>query len=276
MSVLRKKSVTTFYWKAQRTDFFLGVNHVSEFFMSGNTVKNAAIAREKGRDNQHKVAFWITVFQYSTRPLLLEYLQRKNRNIFGSLKAKRWIKGVDTDVIKEELLILDSTGISYSREQFPESVRYQKHASRINHVHVRHELTLQKYILSRIADFSDFKPAKLLDYSDNKRKIPDAVALTKSGKEAIEIERFHKSNQLVFQAFHNHAVAITKMRFYDYVTYVFPNQQLCDNYREKFNQEEWPVYFFDPTSRTYKRADRPFICPEKLRSRFEFVTMEFY
>ena len=244
--------------------------------MSESFIENAASAREKGRDNQHRIAYWITLFQYSTRSILLQYLGRKNRNIFSSLQKKDWIFPIKTDVVKEEILVLGKAGFSYSREQFPESVKYPRHYARLNHLHIRHELTLQQYILSRVDEFSSFVPARLLDYSDNKRKIPDAIVGVEEGKEAIEIERWHKSNQLIFQGFHNHAVAIMKMRYYDVVTYVFPTEQLRKNYQEKFNQDEWPVYHFDPVSRVYKKADRPFICPEKLRTRFRFITMDFY
>jgi hypothetical protein len=238
-------------------------------------------AKERNREYKHTIVSWLSLFQYSTSAILLALIEKpKHTKLIPSLKKTGWLQVVKTDVIGQDLLMLSKVGYAYAMENFDTAVRYQKDVKRVNHQHIRHELTLQKYALTRRGDFVDIVPAKFLDYSSNRRKIPDAVMRVKSkessSKEALEIERWHKSVPLIYQSFYNQSLAIGRMRYYDNVTYVFPTTALMKNYQEKFNTLEWPVYEFDQKSRKMKMSDNAFNCPEVLRSRFTFTTFDFY
>jgi len=225
---------------------------------------------------KQKIAFWLSLFQYSTRSLLVDYLGNKDKCVLRRLINNQFLQLIDTDMISEKIVLLGRVGAVYAKENFDIAASLNNRPSSINQTLIRHELSLQKYLISEFSNIENIRPTRFLDFAD-KRKLPDAlVSLSSSTNEhrAVEIERVHKSRNRIFQAFFNHAYFIAKLRHYDSVIYVFPNENLRKIYLDLFNLETWPKFRFDTQAKRYVRDSEDFICPESLKSRFSFTVME--
>ena len=247
--------------------------------MSSNHLLKKDIADSFFQDKKDKTAYWLSIFQYTPPSILLGYLDRKDKSALRSLKKNGFIEVLKTDMVSSSLLIFGSSGFKYAREKFDSSNELRSTSSRINQSLIPHEIALQKHIIKKRGLICEIKSAKQLYHLDiykEKSKIPDAIIEYKldGKKQAIELERSHKSTPRVFIGFYNHAYAIAKLKKYYSVEYVFPTKTLADNYQKKFNSIEWPVYEFSKYKKRYQLLDKPFICPKELKERFIFTVME--
>lgn len=241
-------------------------------------VSSMSYEQRKNRQNEKYKLFlsWIVSHHYTTSSVIGKLLGLVNpRKFVRALIDKKLIRKVNCDVIKEDLYILTKAGKMRAYECSAYAEFYSLDPKRVNFSLVKHNLGLQVFLLDVLGERHSFTTDKFLDFTE-KRKLPDAIVQLECGALAVEIERFQKSKSRIFQALYNHSLAIGKYRYYDKVTYVFPTESLCETYRKLLEIDGWPIYVWSKRNRKHQKSENVFNCPEKLKSRFEFVIHQGY
>jgi len=234
-------------------------------------VAKAHLARSRHEEKKLEILRWLSCFQYSTADILCGLLGIKNKNIFSRLSKSNVIRSVKTDVIYQDLWMLTRLGLSLAREIAPEASRYSLDPNRISSRLVRHNLSLQMYLIGNAESITKITPEKCI-FFPSVSKIPDAIITLNGRIVAVEIERHHKSDSRIYMAYYEHALAIGKFHYYDVVNYVFPTESLKNKYLKLFNCAAWPLYEYNEARRRYIQRDAMWEIPKDIGLRFNFIT----
>lgn len=229
-----------------------------------------AFARKRGEEKTLQILQWLSYFHYSTANILCDLLRIKNKSIFSRLAKSQIIRYVETDVLRQELIMMTSAGLALAREFTPEAARYSLNPHRISASLVRHNLSLQIYLLQNRDNIQKITPEKCLKFP-NLLKVPDAFVIMNGSRVAVEIERNHKATSRVFIALYEHALGIGKYDYYDIVNYVFPNETLKNRYLVAFNTPAWPLYEYDQIKKRYVEKPDIWVRPPDIARRFNFI-----
>lgn len=233
----------------------------------------SALAKPRNEEKKLEILRWLACFHYSTADILCDLLGIKNKNIFYRMSKSKMIRSVKTDVLNKDLWMLTSVGLSLAREIAPEAARYSLDPNRIATRLVRHNLSLQIYIIENAESITKITPEKCLDFP-NISKLPDAIIVQNGSIVAVEIERHHKSDSRVYMGLYEHALAIGKYRYYDVVNYVFPTEALKNKYLRLFNSPTWPLYEYNEARKRFVEKPVPWEIPKNIGLKFNFITSE--
>ena len=262
---------------AKQTRFFPAVQRWKKsLFLRGVLMLDAtksASAKPRNEEKKLEILRWLACFHYSTADILCDLLGIKNRNIFYRMSKYKMIRSVKTDVINKDLWLLTSVGLSLAREIAPEAARYSLDPNRIAMRLVRHNLSLQIYIIKNAHNITKITPEKCL-HLPNISKLPDALIVQNGSIVAVEIERHHKSDARVYMGLYEHALAIGKYQYYDVVNYVFPTDALKNKYLRLFNCPTWPLYEYNEARKRFVEKPLPWEIPKNIGLKFNFITTE--
>lgn len=231
------------------------------------------LAKSRHEEKRLEILRWLSYFHYSTADILCSLLGIKNKNIFSKLQKANLIKSVKTDAIYHDLWMLTRLGLEIAREFVPEAARYSLDGSRISPRLVRHNLSLQMYLIAQGEKVTKITPEKCLNFPEV-NKLPDALVQVDGRRVALEIERNHKSDSRIYMALYGHALAIGKYNYYDVVTYVFPTDSLKFKYLKLFNCDEWPLYEYVEYRRRYEKRPDTWMIPPDIGQRFNFISSD--
>jgi hypothetical protein len=231
------------------------------------------------------VLHWLLEFRFSTTKVLCDALGVKRTSqtrFFVSLKKTGLFETVLSPQVNDRIWIL-----SYEGKQFAyllaadKAARYRLTKSRIVSSTVIHSLCIQEAIISRGKNQFPFlfRSEQFLDFT-SAVKTPDAVFDDDGSLVALEVELTQKNSKRIYLGFVNH-VTLMKEGHYSKVDYVFPSEALCNIYKRRFDQPEWPLFFrdkhgvvqprLDGGKQVYVKADS-----DVIRSSFSFVAEDFY
>lgn len=230
------------------------------------------------------VIHWMLEFHVATRSILCGALgiNSKNQNsFFLSLKKSGLFEIVRHPLLKEQLWMLNFQGKQYAARLSEKAERYHATPSRVVNSTTVHTLSVQRAIIdikgAGIALPFDFQSERMITTIEQQKR-PDALVTDDQDVLALEVELTQKSRSRIYLGFMDH-IENMKAQLYERVLYVFPTQALCDGYKRRFDQPQWPVHFrnkygkiraqMDGDSQVMAKADS-----EAIRSRFRFDYLE--
>lgn len=202
--------------------------------------------RERAKEKLDLILKIMVDFHHSTRELLLQRLNlatHSHHRYFATLEEKGILKRIESPSIRSNFIyMLTHIGAELAAEKLAIATHYQLNGHKINHNNLRHDLAIQKAVITRINDYDDFIPEKFLpSLNINDEKRPDGCFLKDKEKTMLEVELTAKTDHRIYRAFISHAKAIIK-KHYNNVLYVFPNKSIKKYYLERFNEKTWPCY----------------------------------
>jgi DNA-binding MarR family transcriptional regulator len=203
--------------------------------------------RQRYEDKLDKILELLVQFHHSTRHLLLLRLglaTHSHHTYFKKLEKKGILRRAETFTIRSRtVFMLTPLGKELAAEKMIDNViNYTTDASKINHSSLRHDLAVQKAVITRLHEYDKFMSEKFLPNIKLKdKKKPDAFLEKNKSITALEVELTAKSDQRIFRALNSHAQALLNQH-YQQVLYIFPSNTLKNYYQERFNQQSWPVY----------------------------------
>nr|WP_320116419.1 hypothetical protein [uncultured Desulfuromonas sp.] len=233
-------------------------------------------AHQRGQEKVEKILLWLVEYQYSTSKILSDVLAVNpdgQRSFFSGLVKQGILQKTAVPTVREGLYLLTVEGKKMAEMVTEKALVYRTEPSRISVAIVRHNLAVQKAVLARLSDGIQHTFERFLDFAD-RDKLPDAVLKDGHIKTALEVELSHKKTARIFRAFLDHVNAI-KANHYHIVEYVFPSTTLRDNYRKKFDAEQWPI--IEKRGGLYRESGKIFE-PDSignLRERFQFSVQSF-
>lgn len=235
--------------------------------------------RQRADEKLNIVLDMLIQFHHSTRELLLQRLglaTHSHHTYFKTLEKKGFIRRVDVFSIKNRFVyMLTPLGKELAAEKtLTEAIHYQTDISKINHSSLRHDLAVQKFIVSQLSHYEKFTSERFLpDLGLSNKKKPDACLEKDNFKTMLEVELTAKSDQRIYRAFHSHAEALIAGT-YQKVLYVFPSSTIKNYYLTRFKQPSWPCYLQNQRGAWLKHDD---FYPEHhscVQDGFEFISDE--
>lgn len=216
-------------------------------------------------------------FHYSTRELILAKLKlatNSHHRYFSSLEKKKIIRKVGAPSIRSNYVyMLTSYGVELANEKISILSPYQIDGNKINHSNLRHNLAIQRAVISMVDNYDVFIPERRLPHLNlNDEKRPDGCLEKNGVRTMLEIELTAKTDQRIFRALVAHAKAINK-NHYSKVIYIFPSLSLANYYTTRYQSTEWPTYTQNERG-VWIRSEDSFK-PDNflgLRNAFEFLT----
>jgi hypothetical protein len=131
---------------------------------------------------------------------------------------------------------------------------------------IHHTLAMQHYALLRPDPWA-VSPV----FSTDDTTSPDLLETTPGGDVAIEIEHTQKSAARIYRTLANYLEQIDAGKLAG-VRYVFPTARLAATYRQAFDRDAWPTFYYFRDTRKYAPAGDPRILPatDPRRALFSF------
>ena len=206
--------------------------------------------RERGEEKKKIIFEWICIFQYSNQAILMELLGLKHPNnsaYFKKLDDSELLQRLTLPTLRNQIFMLSRNSLSLLTG-FEYAGQYSTDPRRVSASLARHNLAVQRSILSRRALWDSVIPERLL--KERGKKVPDAILIKDNIKTALEIELTLKTKNKIYLAFTDHARAY-RDGLYNKVIYVFDNQRVRDTYQAVFDEEAWPVFRFSQAKKRY-------------------------
>lgn len=209
--------------------------------MAGGWGRTAAL--DRSRDKVESVVRWLGWFDYSDRDTIAAMLGVAvdgQSAFFKRLEASGFITADKAPGIRRVIYGLGDAGFEFAQMILPE-LDLKRRRRLPSWVSLIHTLSVQAAIIRRLGGIVSVKPEKTLKHLRAVR-LPDAILIAEQGAPvALEVELNHKSNARVYNIFLSHLKNIRNEN-YGSVDFIFPNENLCRLYREKFEQPLWPIY----------------------------------
>jgi hypothetical protein len=213
----------------------------------GGWSRSAAL--DRSREKVEAVVRWLGWFDYSDRETIAAMLgvaKDGQSAFFKRLEGSGFIVTESAPGIRRTVYSLGDSGFEYALMLLPE-LDLKRRRRLPSWVSLIHTFSVQAAIIARLEKIESIRPEKTLKHLRAVR-LPDAILTMKDGSIiAIEVELNHKSTSRVYSIFLSHLKNI-RAEHYQRVVYLFPADGLCNLYREKYDQPNWPIYRSSPGS----------------------------
>lgn len=213
---------------------------MSEHLMDG---WSGTRGKERSREKMKEVVRWLALFDFSNQEILAKAYGAEPRGqsaFFRRLEESRLVVVSKAPGLDWKFYSLSQTGMEMARVLLPHLELIKKRMP--SWILLIHALSIQHAILSRRDELAAFTPEKDLKGA-RANHLPDAVLEYKDGRKiALEVELNRKSSARVYNIYLSHLKNINK-ELYDGVLYIFPNEQLRNQYISKYSEDIWPIYF---------------------------------
>lgn len=206
--------------------------------------------RERGEEKKKIIFEWICIFHYSNQAILMELLGLKHPNnsaYFKKLDDAELIQRLTLPTLRNQIFMLSRNSLSLLTG-FEYAAQYSTDPRRVSASLARHNLSVQRAILSRRRLWDTVIPERLL--KERGKKVPDAILILGNIRTALEIELTLKTKNKIYLAFTDHARAF-RDGVYNKVIYVFNDERTRNTYQSVFDEEAWPVFRFNQAKKRY-------------------------
>jgi hypothetical protein len=216
-------------------------------------------------------------FHHSTKELMLQRLSLatdSHHQYFKKLEEKGILKKIEAPSIRNNFVyMLTAIGIELATERLNLVVNYQLDGHKINHNNLRHDLAIQKIMISKIDEYDYFVPERFLsEINISNEKQPDGCFIKNNKKTVLEVELTAKTDRRIHKAFISHAKAVLR-KDYENIIYVFSSTSTRNYYFDRFNEKIWKLYIYQNDKKSWIR-DKENFTPDDyvgLRNSFAFV-----
>lgn len=193
---------------------------------------------------------WLKEFRFTSLQIVSQILNSNYPNttrFIKNLAKDGYIVYFNNPSISHKLIALTQRSINFLKEHrladFDEvAYEYTKYRKTVT---VLHHLTLQRYLVNNIEEYSEITWEYNLETEVYKLGSirPDCVVTYKNSdiKVAVEYERWVKTKARVYYKFYNHLENIQK-GLYAGVLYIFEDTNDHSTYIKLFNESYWPRY----------------------------------
>lgn len=199
----------------------------------------------RSEEKQSNLVSWLSEWCFSTLELSSAYLGVRyddNRKFFNKMRNLKIIEEFESKCdLKRRLVTLGFQGLKMVDPERRKALAKRKHCA--SNGRLSHDLEVQRVALSFLPNIEDLTCDRNLPRT---MKIPDMLLTTKElKKQAVEVELSIKSSIRIFHIFAGYLSELDR-NTYDYVSFVFRDQDTSERYQMLFNRLIWPKIELNP------------------------------